>query len=142
MSTLERRDFLKMSLTGAAATVLAGGAATEAFGRDKGSPIVATRLTDSIFLFSGAGANVVAARGPEGLVLVDGGQRERSKELLKTVFRQTGEDRVQTLFNTHWHPEHTGSNERLARTGTRIVAHENTRLWLSTRITTPWDNRT
>ena len=37
--------------------------------------------------------------------------------------------RVHVLFNTHWHPEQTGSNERLGEDGALIVAHENTRLW-------------
>ena len=37
---------------------------------------------------------------------------------------------MHTLINTHWHPEQTGSNERLGKAGARIIAHENTKLWL------------
>ena len=48
---------------------------------------------------------------------------------------------MQTIFNTHWHPEHTGSNELLGKAGKTIIAHENTRLWLSTDVTWPWNNR-
>jgi glyoxylase-like metal-dependent hydrolase (beta-lactamase superfamily II) len=37
---------------------------------------------------------------------------------------------VVMLFNTHWHWDHTGSNELLAKQGTRIFAHEYTKQWL------------
>ncbi len=42
-----------------------------------------------------------------------------------------GAKKVHTLVNTHWHPEQTGSNETLGKQGARIIAHENTRLWLT-----------
>jgi len=46
------------------------------------------------------------------------------------------------LFNTHWHPEHTGSNETLGKAGAAIIAHENTRLWLTADVTWPWNGQT
>ncbi len=49
--------------------------------------------------------------------------------------------KVHTLFNTHWHPEQTGSNESLAQAGATIVAQENTKLWLTTDVTWPWSER-
>jgi glyoxylase-like metal-dependent hydrolase (beta-lactamase superfamily II) len=48
---------------------------------------------------------------------------------------------VHTLFNTHWHPEQTGSNEKLGMAGATIIAQENTRLWLTEDITYPWDGK-
>jgi glyoxylase-like metal-dependent hydrolase (beta-lactamase superfamily II) len=45
---------------------------------------------------------------------------------------------VRTLFNTHWHPEQTGSNLSLGQTGATIIAQENTRLWLQQNITWPY----
>jgi hypothetical protein len=45
---------------------------------------------------------------------------------------------VATLFNTHWHPEQTGSNEALGKNGVKIIAHTNTKLWLTRRITVGW----
>jgi glyoxylase-like metal-dependent hydrolase (beta-lactamase superfamily II) len=67
--------------------------------------------------------------------------------LLKTIAELPGGGRgadagVQTLFNTHWHPEQVGSNEALAKAGATIVAHENTRLWLTEDVTWPWNNET
>ena len=114
-----------------------GGTATAALGRfapalarDAAPEIVASPLSDSLTLFSGAGGNVIAARDHDGIALVDGGLPARSGELLKAIGRQTRGARVHTLFNTHWHPEQTGSNERLAGQGATIIAHENTKLWL------------
>ena len=101
-----------------------------AFSRDRAPPIVASRVNDHLVVFSGAGANVVALHGPDGVLLVDGGLEERSAELVKAVLAETRARKVHTLVNTHWHPEQTGANERLAKAGARIVAHENTRLWL------------
>jgi glyoxylase-like metal-dependent hydrolase (beta-lactamase superfamily II) len=48
---------------------------------------------------------------------------------------------VHTIFNTHWHPEQTGSNEAIGNAGKAIIAHENTRLWLTTDVTWPWNGR-
>ena len=48
---------------------------------------------------------------------------------------------IHTLFNTHWHWDQTGSNRTLGPAGTRIIAHENTRLWLGTEVFSKWQNR-
>jgi glyoxylase-like metal-dependent hydrolase (beta-lactamase superfamily II) len=75
-----------------------------------GSSITATRLADNYALLTGAGANILVLTGPEGVLMVDGGLPEYSAALLKTVMEQSPEGRVQVLFNTHWHLEHTGFN--------------------------------
>ena len=48
---------------------------------------------------------------------------------------------VHTLFNTHWHPEQTGSNEVVGKAGKTIIAQENTRLWLATDVTWSWNGQ-
>ena len=131
MTVLSRRTFLGQALSATAAASLPSIAAA-------GSSIEAIPLADHLMLFAGAGANVVAARGPEGLLLVDGGAEEHSANLLKAALKEMSARRVHTLFNTHWHPEQTGSNERLGKTDTRIIAHENTKRWLSRKIDVSW----
>ncbi len=123
----DRRSFIKTAMAGAAAAslarlypALAGADATPA----------AQPLAANLWLLVSGGANVVACRDPSGLVLVDGGPEARSRELLKQAAQASGVAKVHTLFNTHWHPDQTGSNLRLGAEGARIIAHENTRLWL------------
>ncbi len=91
-------------------------------------------LEDGIVWIRGAGANVVALRDAEGLLFIDGGLARHADALLKHATRELGATRAHTLLNTHWHPEHTGLNERLGKAGARIIAHEHTRLWLSTTV--------
>ena len=109
-----------------------------AWGRDAETPIVATQLTENLVLLTGAGANVVALKGPDGALLVDGGLEKRSGDLIGAALKATAARRVTTLFNTHWHPEQTGSNARLAGGGVKIIAHENTKLWLTRKIVVDW----
>ncbi|HWE52377.1 MAG TPA: MBL fold metallo-hydrolase [Bryobacteraceae bacterium] len=87
-------------------------------------------------------AAVVAQTGRDGVLLVDGGSPAGSDALLKAVAAlPNGSGKVHTLFNTHWHPEQTGSNEKLGTAGATIIAQENTRLWLQQNITWPWNGQ-
>ena len=114
------------------------------FGQPAVSPTLEiTRLGDALFIVGGAGCNVVVdGRSADGAVVVDGGLKERSAELLSLVRNELAVARIDTLFNSCWHPDRTGLNEPLGAAGARIIAHENTRLWLGRDVTTPWDNRT
>jgi cyclase len=129
---LGRRQFLG-ALAGAAGASLC---------RAEVSPLAATKLTDNFIQIAGAGSNVLAVTGSDGVLMVDGGLKERSADLLKLVAEQAGGRPVQTLFNTHWHPEHTGSNEALGKAGAKIIASENTKLWLGTEIDFGWQKKT
>lgn len=100
--------------------------------------IIATKLADNFTLLSGVGGNVLVVRSPEGLLMVDAGQPERSGALLNAATQLSGNASVRVLFNTHWHLEHTGANDRLGRAGTKIIAHENTRLWMGRDILVEW----
>jgi len=140
----DRRTFLKRAVGGAAGLSLSAAV----FGNTPAQPaaggagaITVTQLGAHLFSLSGAGANVVALVDPSGVVLVDGGLAEHSAALLKAVAEVSGGAPVTTLFNTHWHPEHTGSNAVLGKAGARIVAHENTRRWLRGSFDVPWQSR-
>ena len=97
---------------------------------------------DEIFaLVAGAGANVVVASSAEGLLLVDGGLAERSRELLALLGERYSGRAIRTLFNTNWRAEHVGSNAPLRAAGARIFAHENTKLWLGGDFYVDWEKR-
>ena len=137
-----RRDLLKTAVVGAAGLVLGGGlsraAAAQAPAGDSGT----LRLADDLFVLRLPGQeNIVAHTSAEGLVLVDGGSAAASDAVMKAVAALPGGRPIQTLFNTHWHPEQTGLNETLGTAGKMIIAQENTRLWLTTDVTWPWNGR-
>ena len=78
------------------------------------------RLSDNLFVVQLPGeANVVAHTTPDGVVLVDGASAGAHEALMKAVASLPGGGPVHTLFNTHWHPEQTGSNEPLGRPARR-----------------------
>jgi glyoxylase-like metal-dependent hydrolase (beta-lactamase superfamily II) len=104
------------------------------------APATSHALGDSLFLVTAGGVNAVAQTGAGGALLVDGGSSTTSAGLLETVATLPGSGAVHTLFNTHWHPEQTGSNRTLGEAGATIIAQENTRLWLTTDIVYPWDD--
>jgi cyclase len=100
------------------------------------------QLADDLFVIRIPGeANVVAQTASDGVVLVDGASAAGSDALLKAVASLPASRPVQTIFNTHWHPEQTGSNEVLGKAGKTIVAHENTRLWMTTDVVWPWNGK-
>jgi cyclase len=94
------------------------------------------RLTERLSLITAGGTNVLAYASPEGVVLVDSGAPAQTDAVMAAV-RQISMSPPQsvTLFNTHWHLEHTGGNEAIreagAKAGLTIIAHENTRLWMA-----------
>jgi glyoxylase-like metal-dependent hydrolase (beta-lactamase superfamily II) len=107
-----------------------------------GSPLTVTKVAENFSLITGAGNNVLLLSTPDGALLVDSGTAEQSAGLLKLVTEQAGGKPVQVLFNTHWHLESTGGNEALRTASTKIIAHENTKLWMTTEFHVQWQNRT
>ena len=140
-----RRQILKAAISGAAGIVLGppvlrltGAAAAQAVSQGAG-PL---RLSDDLFVVSMPGeANVIAQIDAKGVILVDGGSAAGSDALMKAVSALPGAGPVHTIFNTHWHPEQTGSNERLGKAGATIIAQENTRLWTAQNVTWPWNGQ-
>jgi glyoxylase-like metal-dependent hydrolase (beta-lactamase superfamily II) len=103
------------------------------------APANTLKLADNLFVLHLPGEeNVIAQTDAKGVLLVDGGSAKGSDALLRAVAALPNAGAVHTLFNTHWHPEQTGSNDRLGKAGATIIAHENTRLWLQQNVTWPW----
>jgi glyoxylase-like metal-dependent hydrolase (beta-lactamase superfamily II) len=123
-----RRGFLLAGL-GCALMRTHGAGASQA-----SSQISATDL-GGLTLFQGAGCNVIAMRGEEGALMIDGGFAANADALLRAVKERTGNNRVHTLINTHWHPEQVGANEAVGREGGVIIAHEKTKMYLSHPVT-------
>jgi len=89
-----------------------------------------TDLGTDLVLIEGAGANVVALGTGDGVLLVDGGLAEHSAAVTAALAQRWPGRRVRLLFNTNWRDEHVGTNESALAAGAKVLAHENTKLWL------------
>lgn len=98
---------------------------------------ITTTDLGGVKVLEGAGANVLALRGSDGALLVDGGLAANADALLRAVYAATDTDRVRLLINTHWHPEQTGANEAVGRTGGTIFAQEKTALYMASTVYLP-----
>jgi cyclase len=130
-----RREFLQ-ALAGALGTMplaLPRTAGTQA------GPVapLATSLGERVTLITGAGNNVIALAGDNGSLLVDAGDASHAPALLKEVLKLAG--RVTTVFNTHYHLESTGGNDAMATAGAKIIAHMNSKLWMTQEIIRDWE---
>ena len=108
----------------------------------QGAKIAAQKLSDSVLFVEGPNSNVLAVQSNEGLILVDGGEASWYADLRRTLEENFPGVPIRALINTQWHPEQTGANVALGKEGVEIIAHENTRLWLSTEIWQRWSDKT
>jgi glyoxylase-like metal-dependent hydrolase (beta-lactamase superfamily II) len=106
-----------------------------------GAP-VSRDLGNGVHVIGLGATNVLALSDSSGIALVDGAPAGRHGALAAALAALPQAGKVHTLFNTHWHPEQSGSNVALGEAGAKIVAQENTKLWLSTDVTWPWSNET
>jgi glyoxylase-like metal-dependent hydrolase (beta-lactamase superfamily II) len=90
----------------------------------------AQSIADSVSVIT-AGTNVVMLSTGDGLILVDSGAGDQLKV----------SGRVTTVFNTHHHLDNTGGNEALGQAGAKIIAHVNTKQWMSTPYWIPAEDR-
>jgi len=128
----------KIFLTSAAVATLAGlvamGAAAQQ-NRTQAAPnkveISVLPIRGNIYMLVGAGGNITASIGPEGVLLVDTGFANTAQNVLATVNKLSVDvetkglpnvnvgppKAIRIVVNTHVHADHTGGNELLAKSG-------------------------
>ncbi len=94
-------------------------------------PIETIEVADGIYMLLGRGGNVGVSIGADGVLVIDDQYAEQAEPINAAIAVLT-QDPVKFLLNTHWHSDHTGGNEAMARGGAVIIAHENVRERLST----------
>jgi cyclase len=141
---LSRRSLLEAAVKGAAAASLGGACwrASPARAQVSVARGGAQDLGGGLHVLSLGETNVLAVSGADGVALVDGAPAGRHPVLVDALAALPNARRVHTLFNSHWHPEQTGSNEAFGKAGATIVAQQNTKLWLTTDVTWPWNDET
>jgi glyoxylase-like metal-dependent hydrolase (beta-lactamase superfamily II) len=140
-ANISRRGFCLCCLGAAQAGVAGWLTPREAYAEARGlvslikdsaavSPITTHKLRGNVSVLEGSGGNVAVLTGPDGKVLIDAGIRVSQPQMTKAL-ADLGADPVTHLVNTHWHFDHADGNEWLHGAGAKIIAHENTRKYLS-----------
>lgn len=88
--------------------------------------ITPVKITDQIFMLSGKGGNIGLFIGQDGTFMIDDQFAPLTEKILAAI-KTVGGTHPKFLFNTHYHPDHTGGNENLGEEGTLIFSQENVR---------------
>lgn len=83
-------------------------------------------LRGGVSVLFGAGGNIAVLVAPDGVLLVDD-QFAPLTPKIKAAVKELSDQPVRLVLNTHWHGDHVGGNENLARAGAVIVAQANVR---------------
>ena len=84
-----------------------------------------TKITGNVYLLQGAGGNIGALTGMEGILIVDDDYKRVSAKLAAAL-KELGSEKPRYILNTHWHGDHTEGNEFFGKDST-IIAHANVR---------------
>jgi glyoxylase-like metal-dependent hydrolase (beta-lactamase superfamily II) len=82
--------------------------------------IEVVQIRDNFYVIAGAGGNILAQVGSEGVVLVDSGSTDAAGAVLDALRRITPLP-VRYIINTSMDADHVGGNEPLARSGLSIL---------------------
>jgi len=94
--------------------------------------ITTTKLTDNIYMLQGAGGNIGVSVGEDGVFVIDDQFAPLSKKIL-TAIKALSDKPLKFLVNTHYHGDHSGGNENMAKAGAVIIAHDNVKKRLETK---------
>lgn len=95
--------------------------------------IKVTKVSGNIYMLEGAGGNIAASVGEDGIVIVDD-QFAPLAEKIQAALKNIGvtDKPVRFVINTHYHGDHTGGNEPFSNAGSTLIAHDNVRKRLET----------
>ena len=95
--------------------------------------IKATKVSGNIYMLEGAGGNIGASIGEDGIVIVDD-QFAPLADKIQASLKSLGitDKPVRFVINTHYHGDHTGGNTPFSNTGSTVIAQDNVRKRLQT----------
>src|SRR3954471_4927521 len=88
--------------------------------------IKVTKVSGNIYMLEGAGGNIAASVGDDGIVIVDD-EFAPLADKIKTALKGVTDQPVRFVINTHYHGDHTGGNEPFAKGGSTVLAQDNVR---------------
>jgi len=88
----------------------------------------AEKLAENLYMLwdSGGKGNTTVLTGDDGVLMIDT-KVETSVDKLLAKIAELSEKPIRFAIITHWHFDHVGGNENVAKTGATIIAHENVR---------------
>jgi len=87
--------------------------------------IEVVKVSGTVYMLKGAGGNIGASVGDDGIVIVDD-QYAPLADKIQAALKGITDKPVRFVINTHYHEDHTGSNEYFQKTAP-IIAHDNVR---------------
>ena len=95
--------------------------------------IKVTKVSGNIYMLEGAGGNIAASVGEDGIVIVDDQYAPLADKIQAALKELKITDKpVRFVINTHYHGDHAGGNEPFANTGSTVIAQDNVRKRLET----------
>lgn len=88
--------------------------------------VQATKVAGTVYMLTGAGGNIGASAGEDGIVVIDD-QYAPLFPKIREALRGISDKPVRFVLNTHYHGDHTGGNEAFGRELVPVVAHTNVR---------------
>jgi cyclase len=90
--------------------------------------IKVTKVSGNIYMLEGAGGNIAASVGEDGIVIVDD-QFAPLADKIQAALKRLGitDKPVRFVINTHYHGDHTGGNVPFANGGSTVIAQDNVR---------------
>ena len=87
--------------------------------------IKVTKVAGSVYMLQGAGGNIGASVGDDGIVIVDD-QYAPLADKIQAALKGITDKPVRFVINTHYHGDHTGGNEYFQKQAP-IIAQDNVR---------------